>query len=114
MKSEVNDNHWNDGTGDDSNNIVEVDHNQGKGPRRKCNNVNDDCGLHHGLGLDFRGNFHALSNGDGGEERGELEEGGSKGARAKWRNPGTVPMAEVTVTSPQRFVVRAQKSAERK
>ncbi len=45
----------------------------------------------------------------GGEERGELEEGGGEGARTRRRNPGTVPMAEVTATAPPWFVVRAQK-----
>jgi hypothetical protein len=45
----------------------------------------------------------------GGEERGELEEGGGESARERRRNPGTVPTVEVTVTAPPWFVVRAQK-----
>ncbi len=39
----------------------------------------------------------------------ELEEEGGEGARAKGRNPGAVPMAEVTVMAPPWFVVRALK-----
>ena len=45
----------------------------------------------------------------GGKKRGELEEGGGEGARARRRNPGTVLTAEVTATAPPWFMVRAQK-----
>ncbi len=38
-----------------------------------------------------------------------LEEEGVEGARDKGRNPGTVPTAEVMVTAPPWFVVRALK-----
>ncbi len=69
------------------------DHGCCEGARRKRDDANDDRGLRHGLGLDFEGDFHAPSDGDGGEERGKLEEGGGEGARARMRNPGTVPTA---------------------
>jgi hypothetical protein len=42
-------------------------------------------------------------------KRKKLEEEGREGAWTKGRNPGTVPMAEVTVTAPPWFLVRAQK-----
>jgi hypothetical protein len=61
-----------------------------------------------GLVLIFEFEFHALSNGDGGEERDELEEGGAKGTCIRRRNPGTVPRAEVMGTALPWFVVRAQ------
>jgi hypothetical protein len=49
------------------------------------------------------------SNGDLSKNKEELEEEGREGARAKGRNPGTVPTAEVTVMAPPWFVVRALK-----
>ncbi len=39
-----------------------------------------------------------------------LEEEGVEGARAKGRNPGTVPMVEVAAMAPPWFVVRALKT----
>jgi hypothetical protein len=39
------------------------------------------------------------------------DEVGGEGACTRRRNPGTVPTAEVTVTAPPWFVVRAQKPA---
>jgi hypothetical protein len=49
------------------------------------------------------------NNGNLSKNEEELEEEGGEGARAKGRNPGTVPTAEVTATATQWFVVRALK-----
>jgi hypothetical protein len=48
------------------------------------------------LGLDFEGNFMPPSNGGLSKNKEELEEEGGEGTHAKGRNPGTVPMVEVT------------------
>ncbi len=61
--------------------------------------------------LDFKGKFHALSNSNREDKRGQLEEEGGVGVHAKERNPGTVPTAEVTATAPTWFMMRAQKPA---
>ncbi len=60
------------------------------------------------LGLDFKGKFHAASNGDEAEERVHLEKESGEGGHMKGRNPGTVLLVEVTATVPPWFVRRAQ------
>jgi hypothetical protein len=59
--------------------------------------------------LILKANFMPPSNGDLSKNREELEEEGREGARAKRRNPGIVPTAEVTAMAPPWFVVRALK-----
>jgi hypothetical protein len=49
------------------------------------------------------------SNGNVSEKQEEPEEEGREGTHTKGRNPGTVPMAEVTETAPPWFLVRALK-----
>ncbi len=61
--------------------------------------------------LILKANFKPLSNGNLSKNKEELEKEGREGSRAKGRNPGTVPMAEVTATAPPWFVVRALKPA---
>ncbi len=56
-RSEVDNNCKNDGTGDAGDRIVDVDPHSGKGPKRKRDDADDDCGLCHGLGLGFSRQF---------------------------------------------------------
>ncbi len=62
-----------------------------------------------GLVLIFKAIFMPRATVKVGDKRGELEEGGGELTRAKGKNPGTVLIAEVTVTAPPWFMVRAQK-----
>jgi hypothetical protein len=73
--------------------------------------TNDNGSLCHRLGLDFKGKFHAQTNGNKEDERVELEEEGREGARTKGRNPETVQTAEVTAMAPPWILARAQKPA---
>jgi hypothetical protein len=43
-----------------------------KGARRKCNDANDNGGLRCGLGLDFEGKFHASSNSNVEDKKGDF------------------------------------------
>jgi hypothetical protein len=61
------------------------------------------------LVLILKANFMPPSNSNISEKEEVLEEEGREGAHTKGRNPGTVPMAEVTATAPPWFLVRAQK-----
>ena len=56
-----------------------------------------------------KANLMPPSNADLSKNKEELEEEGREGAHAKGRNPGTVPMAEVTARAFPWFVVRALK-----
>jgi hypothetical protein len=89
------------------------DRNYPEGARRECDDANDDRRLHHSLGLDFKWDFHALSDGKGGRTKVEnLRKGAEKAPLQKEGiQSGTVPMAYVMATTPPWFVMRAQKSA---
>ncbi len=75
----------------------------------ESDDADDDCGLHHRFGLDFKGKFHAPEQWQVPRKTEELEEEGGEGPLTKGRNSGTVPTVEVTATAPPWFLVRAQK-----
>jgi hypothetical protein len=85
-----------------------------KGAQSKCDHADDDCGLGNQLGFDFEGKFHAPKQWGRIKNKEELEEEGGEGTRAKGRNLGTVPMAEVTATAHPIFLARALKPTMRK
>jgi len=87
---ELDDDRQDDRADDASRGGAEVDREQRERNGRECDNGNDDRGLRHRFGLDFKGKFHALERRRGSEEKEELEEEGGEGARARGRNPGTV------------------------
>jgi hypothetical protein len=106
---ELDDDRQDDRADDASRGGAEVDRDRHEQNGRERDDGNDDRGLHHRFGLDFKGKFHALERRQGLEEKEEHEEEGGEGARVRGRNPGTVLMAEVTATAPPWFLVRALK-----
>ncbi len=72
-KDEVDNYHQDNRTDDSGQRGAKVDLNRCKRARRKSNDANDNGGLRHRLGLDFESKFHAPSNGNKENERGELK-----------------------------------------
>jgi hypothetical protein len=109
VEGEVDDDCQDDCADDASQGRAMIDCNQRKQNGRERNDGDDDRGLRHRFGLDFKGTFYALERRQGSEEKEELEEEGGEGARVRGRNPGRVLTAEVTATAPPWFLVRALK-----
>jgi hypothetical protein len=85
VKGKVDNDHQHDCADNPGGRSAQRDHDCRKDARIKCNNVKDDCSLRHGLGLDFKGNFHAPSNSNGGEERRKPKEVHGQCRRRKLR-----------------------------
>ena len=88
---------------------AEVDRNRCYSAGGERNNLDDDRGLCHQFGLDFKSKFHSPKRRPVPEKEEALEEEGGEGAQTKGRNPGTVPTMEVTAPARQWLLVRAQK-----